>query len=110
MRTYYAKTHKDNSAYTFRAANIYDAIEWPVKNISRVIPWRVGPIALIDEKTDSEIVFEKVVSCGFFSLDKNAPNYAANYMFMGIREGEAHFKHLNLRNYVKFSVALLNDL
>lgn len=110
MRTYFAKSHEDNQAYTFRAKNLYDAIEWPKNAISAVINWHVGPIAFIDEKTDSELVFEKAISCGFFSLDKHAPNFAANYMFMGIREGEAHFKHINLRNYVKFSVKLLNEL
>lgn len=55
-------------------------------------------------------MFDKAIEAGFLSMNKDKPNYAGNYMFMGISKEErpkAMFKESNLRCYVCFPIELL---
>ena len=49
---------------------------------------------------DSDECFDKAIDCGKLSVDKNAPNYAGNYMYMGTRNGTDLFKNIDTRKYL----------
>jgi hypothetical protein len=49
---------------------------------------------------ESRTEFDKAIKEGRLSADKSHPNYAGNYMFMGIHGGAAMFKHRTTRDYL----------
>lgn len=45
--------------------------------------------------------FDDAIEAGRLSADEDAPNYAGNYMFMGVgRHGKDLFKHIMSREYL----------
>jgi hypothetical protein len=44
--------------------------------------------------------FDKAIEEGRLSADRDAANYAGNYMYMGHVEGVAQFKHIDTRIYL----------
>lgn len=54
--------------------------------------------------------FEAMKANGFFSENKSAGNYIGNFMYMGVNDGFALFKHINFRSYLKIATILIEDL
>lgn len=55
-------------------------------------------------------LFDKAIKCGFLSADETAKNYVGHFMFMGIQDYHACFKHYDKRACIKISIILLNEL
>jgi len=62
------------------------------------------------QETESRMRFEQMLKAGFFSKDKDAVNYAGNYMYMGTTDGHAMFKHIMTRGYIKVNQLILFDI
>lgn len=58
-----------------------------------------------------EFAFNMALRAGFLSDNKDARNYAGNFMFMGItneNNPRVQFKHIALRSYVLIPLELLD--
>ena len=53
------------------------------------------------EFKDAQIAFAEAIGAGRLSADRNAPNYAGKYMYMGTWAGRDAFKHCDTREYIK---------
>ncbi len=58
---------------------------------------------LADGWKDSAVAFNEAIASGRLSLNKNAPNYAGAYMYMGPTVDGKHdaFKHIVTRQYLE---------
>ena len=51
-------------------------------------------------RKDPQLAFKEAINSGRLSTDKNAPNYAGHYMYMGPGKGGDAFKHIDTRLYI----------
>lgn len=49
---------------------------------------------------DAPFAFDQAIADGRLSADRNAPNYAGRYMYMGTTNGKDAFKNINTRQYL----------
>jgi hypothetical protein len=54
------------------------------------------------EQNESVMAFEGALMAGILSEDKSANNYVGAYMYMGMNNGKAAFKHIMTREYLKY--------
>lgn len=54
------------------------------------------------EQNESVMAFESALSKGILSNEKDAMNYVGDYMYMGMNNGKAAFKHRIIREYLKY--------
>jgi len=69
------------------------------KDLQRRNPENIIEVVFIKEKTIAERAFNLAIEEGRLSEDKDAPNYAGNYMYMGQGQGKALFKNIETRRY-----------
>lgn len=69
-----------------------DTIKMAVKNSN---------VKTITEYRDAQMAFEDAIRFGRLSTDKNAPNFAGRFMYMGTVNGRDLFKDICSRAYMK---------
>lgn len=56
---------------------------------------------------DPMAAFDAAIAAGRLSMDRNAPNFAGGYMYMGTVDGIDTFKHVDTRRYLPVAGACL---
>lgn len=63
---------------------------------------------------DALYIFDLVIQEKFLSLNKNDPNYAGNYMYMGSEttgnKSIHYFKHVLTRNYINYNQTIIGGV
>jgi hypothetical protein len=52
------------------------------------------------QKNESQLAFEQAINEGRLSAYSASPNYCGKYMYMGLNNGRAAFKHIMTREYI----------
>ena len=55
-----------------------------------------------EEQREPVEAFERAIAAGYLSNDPQAANFVGTYMYMGLNNGKAAFKHYNTREYLKY--------
>jgi hypothetical protein len=61
----------------------------------------VRPTPAKPEFKEPAQAFSEAIAAGRLSADRNAPNYAGQYMYMGTWGGRDAFKHIDTREYLR---------